>query len=134
MKFIGWTILVLVILASCGSSAEKSDKLVEEGVVLLYQSRFEEASELFLEAIDINPQNFEAYYYHGNCLANNREYRKAIDDFTKAIEINKNYAEAYANRGYMKSYLQDKEGACDDWKIAESLGMESMSDLTRHCD
>ena len=100
----------------------------------MYQSKYDEAIAIFTNAIDYNPENFEAYYYRGNCLANQRKYRKAIDDFSKALDYNSKYAEAYANRGQMKFYLQDRTGACEDWKMAESLGMDIMSDKTRHCD
>ena len=51
------------------------------------------------------------------------ELLKAIDDYSKAIELNPNYAGAYFSRGYVKHFfLKDERGACEDWKIAESMG------------
>ena len=101
----------LLFFASCGTSHEKSDILVEEGITKLYQSKFDEANDMFTKAIEYNAENFEAYYYRGNCKANKREYEDAIQDYSLAIKYNPNYAEAFANRGQMKFYLQDREAA-----------------------
>ena len=133
MRILSYFLIGTIFLSSCGLNHDKSDRLVEEGITKLYSSEFEEAERLFTEAIEYNPENFEAYYYRGNCKANKRKYQEAIEDFSVAIKYNSGYAQAFANRGQMKFYLNDQEAACEDWKIAESLGMDNMQDKTRHC-
>jgi len=125
--------VVLLLLVSCGSSTDKSEDAVDEGVVLLYQGKIDVALTFFNKAIRYNPENFEAYYYKGNCLANRRKYSEAILEYNKAIKHKPDYAEAFANRGEMEFYLGDRESACRDWRKAESLGMTEMSDKTRGC-
>lgn len=131
-KIISLFVLALLITA-CGPNPEKSDRLVEEGVLLAYYAKYDAAIETYTEAIKYNTENFEAYYYRGNAKASLRRYKEAIEDFSKAIEIHPKYADAYANRGQMKFYLDDNNGACDDWMVAERLGKPNMSDKTRFC-
>lgn len=126
-------VFTFLLLAGCGTNPEKSDKLVEEGAMLAYYAKFNEAIDKYTEAIKYNSENFEAFYYRANAKASLRQYEAAIDDLTAAIEIHPKYADAFANRGQMKFYLHDQEGACDDWKMAESLGKENMDDKTRFC-
>ncbi len=126
-------VLTLILTVSCGHDPVESDKLVEEGISLLYKGKNDEALSYFEKAIHYNPENFEAYFYKGNCLANKKKYREAIDEYSKAIKIKPNYAKAYANRGEMMFYLGDEVRACLDWKKAESLGMIELRDKTRGC-
>ena len=133
MKAIHFLPVILILLISCGHHPEKSDQLVEEGISLLYAGKNDRALAVFEEAIRYNPDNFEAHYYKGNCLANQRKYREAIDEYTQAIKIKPDYARAYANRGEMMFYLGDRDRACLDWQKAERLGMTEMSDKTKGC-
>ncbi len=125
--------MVLFLLVSCASSPEISEDALDEGVALLYQGKIDAAMIFFDKAILYNSENFEAYYYKGNCLANKKKYSKAILEYNKAIKYKPDYAEAFANRGEMEFYLGDRESACRDWRKAESLGMQDMSDKTRGC-
>ena len=53
-----------------------------------------------------------------------KNFSEAIDDYTKAIELDSNDAIAYGNRGINKDSIGDLSGACEDWKVAVSLGDE----------
>jgi tetratricopeptide (TPR) repeat protein len=133
MKNIFISFFIVFLFTGCGPNPEKSDRLVEEGVLLAHYAKFNEAIEIYTEAIEYNPDNFEAYYQRANANASLRNYKVAIEDYNRAIEIHPKYADAYANRGQIKFYLKDNEGACEDWKIAESLGKDNMEDKTRFC-
>ena len=126
-------ILFVMMLSACGPNPEKSDQLVEEGQMLVYYAKYSEAIDKYNEAIKYNPDNFEAYYYRGNARVSLRLYKEAEEDYTKAIKINPQYADAFANRGQIKFYQGDKDGACEDWLMAEKLGKPNMSDITRPC-
>ena len=49
----------------------------------------------FDEAIRLNPNLAEAYFYRGKCKSIERKHLEAISDFDKAISLNSNLAEAY---------------------------------------
>lgn len=133
MKNIFTSFFIVMIMAGCGPNLEKSDKLVEEGVLLNHYAKYSEAIAKFTEAVEYNSENFEAYFYRANANASLRKYKIAIEDYNQAIKIHPKYADAYANRGQMKFYLNDDDGACEDWKMAERLGKDNMDDKTRFC-
>ena len=43
------------------------------------------------------------------------------------------YGYAYLNRGIAKEMLRDNIGACEDWKKATQLGVESAKNYTGDC-
>ena len=43
------------------------------------------------------------------------------------------YAYAYIHRGSAKEMLRDMEGACDDWKKAQKLGLEAAEEYCTVC-
>jgi len=60
-------------------------------------NKYQEAINVYKQAIEINPDNSETYYNMGVALANLSEYEEVIDAFQKAIEINPDDSEAYLN-------------------------------------
>ena len=74
------------------------------------------------KAIEINPNDAEAYTGRGTIYANQNNFTQAISDFTKAIEINPNLAGAYYSRS--NSYYMEKEydKAWADLHKTEELG------------
>jgi tetratricopeptide (TPR) repeat protein len=82
----------------------------------------------YSKAIEIDPNNAEAYYRRGLAYAKQgqRDYNnkvlwnRAISDFSKAIEINARYAEAYNNRGLAYTANSDYDKAISDFtKVIE---------------
>jgi len=41
--------------------------------------------------------------------------------------------EAYVNRGMLLELKGDLEGACNDWKMAETLGIEASGEFLKEC-
>ena len=79
----------------------------------------------FTKVIEIQPENFEAYYERGNVYIHIEEedsdyqyYQLAIADFSKAIELKANYAEAYNRRGDVYYILKEPEKALEDYNKA----------------
>ena len=60
----------------------------------------------------------------GNVLFKLERYADAIEDFTVALIYQSNYAPAIYNRAMAKAKMKNKQGACEDIKLAEQLGME----------
>ena len=46
---------------------------------------------------------------------------KSLADYDRAIQLNPNYADAYNNRGNLKSTLDDKQSAIQDYQKAADL-------------
>jgi tetratricopeptide (TPR) repeat protein len=63
------------------------------------QNKFEEAVQAYNRAIEIDPQDAEAWNNKGTALGVLGRYDEAIQAFEKAIEINSSYAEAWYNMG-----------------------------------
>ncbi len=55
-----------------------------------------------------------------------KQYAEAEKAYSEIIDIDPSIDEAYANRGVTRQYLDDLVGACEDWKIASSLGSEKV--------
>lgn len=73
-------------------------KLIKKGLKYNYKkNNFEKAIQMFDKAIELNPNNANAYKYRGDVyMLTNLE--KAIEDYTKAIELKPNYISAYSSR------------------------------------
>jgi tetratricopeptide (TPR) repeat protein len=71
----------------------------------------------YTKSIAIDPK---CIYYNDRGISKYqlKDYEGAIADFTKSIELNPSYSCAYFNRGVIKIILNNKNGACEDWKNA----------------
>ncbi len=125
---------ILFIAVSCQSSADKSTEFFNAGLVYFEYNEYDAALLSFEESIKADPQNFEAYYYRGNCFLNMSDYDAAIVEFVKATEINSDYADAYANIGQAYFYLKDYQLACKYFQKAQDLGKYNLEDKLRHCN
>ena len=90
----------------------------EEGLKLYYEGNFNGAIKLYSEALEINPNYFEAYTNRGNAYGKLRQYEPALQDFNKSIGINPNYEWAYCNRGVVYYDLGQFERAIEDYTQA----------------
>jgi len=134
MKLCSLSLFVfLTILSSCGPNTDKSFQLVDNGTDLVYNNKNKEAKTMFEKALQLDSENYEAYYYLGNYYADKRNYKKAINYYDLAIKYNLHYADAYYNRGEAKFYLHDKKGACADWKLAKKNGKQNLEDKLKYC-
>ena len=135
MKFYTFFIVgLLIFIVSCQSSYNKSTEYFNQGLEHFEYNEYAEALVSFEECIKANPDNFEAYYYRGNCFLNLADYNSAIEEFVHATEINPNYAEAFSNMGQAYFYLGDYQLACKYFKIAHNLGKPNLEDKLRHCN
>ena len=91
-------------------SNQKSD----EGWKLWEQKDFNGAIKLFDEAIELNPQNAQAWYRRSSAYHLLKQYNLAIKDCDKAIELNPNYYDAYFLRYNAHACLKQYEMAIQD--------------------
>jgi tetratricopeptide (TPR) repeat protein len=89
-------------------------------------------------ALEIAPTFVSALLNRGSVKDDNGDYHGAIEDYDKAIALSDadelTRTRAYYNRGNAKLHLNDKSGACADWKIALQRGEQDAQVLIdKHC-
>ena len=85
---------------------------------------YDKAIEEFNKAIEINPNDANAYNNRGFAYGMIGNLDQAIEDYNKAIEINPKLAEAYHDRGVAYFGKKEYDKAWQDVHMAESLGYE----------
>ena len=82
----------------------------------------------------MDPKNTFAFYNRGNSKTDLGSYSEAIKDFTKSIALKPDYARAYFNRAIAKQHINDKAGACSDFRKAEKLGYsKAKEEIKKNC-
>lgn len=69
------------------------------GNILSRQKKYQEAEDIFLNAINLKPDYTSAYSNLGNCYLAQKKYKQAINAYKKAITLNPHYVEAHYNLG-----------------------------------
>ncbi len=110
-------IWIAVFLMSPNVWAKEEDAF-DKGLKLIGQQRYDEAIQAFSTAIEIIPQDYQAYNYRGVAWALKGNYDKALADYNKALEIRPRYAEAYNNRGFARTQHGDLSNALNDYARA----------------
>ena len=77
------------------------------------------------KAIEINPENYNAYNVRGIANENLKRYEQAIADYGKAIDINSKNDVIYANRGKVYFKLEQYEQAIADYNKAIEINPQS---------
>ena len=96
---------------------------------------FERGLSKYSKAIELNPNDSDAYVNRGISKYVLQDYQGAIADYSKAIELNPNLSEAYNNRGISKYMLNQKNSACLDWSKAGELGAEdAYKNIKKYCN
>lgn len=91
------------------------------GNSLFYQRKIEEATQVYQEAISLNPQYGLAYNALGFLHASQGQWDEAIGQYQKALEINPDYAEALKNLGESLWKKGNTAEATNTWKKALEL-------------
>jgi hypothetical protein len=88
--------------------------------VILGKREFDQARE-FNAAIELNPDNADAYFNRGDAYDEIGEYEKAIADYSKAIELKPGDALAYFNRGNAYGEIREYGKAIADYSRVVEL-------------
>ena len=75
-------------------------------------------------AIELKPNDADAYFGRGLSHSGNKDFNSAVADYSQAILLNPDTAEAYANRGEAWLHLRDWEKAKSDLMIAKEKGLD----------
>ena len=94
----------------------KADKKDYKGAIANYN-----------QALQINPNNPDAYFRRGAAYNELKDYPTAFKDFEQVIRLTPKNAIAYAYRGYIRAQLKDYQGALADGEKAISLNDDPKS-------
>ncbi|MEW6027463.1 MAG: tetratricopeptide repeat protein [Planctomycetota bacterium] len=90
----------------------RAELLMDQGYKYFKQGKLDQAIEAYMQVIDLNPQNAEAYYRRGNAYLEQKNTALALADYDESIKITPRNAPAYAGRGLVYLYLND-HAKCD---------------------
>jgi len=90
----------------------------------LYDKKGDRAKAIsyYKKAINADSSNYVAFNNLGFISYQSKEYESAIGYYNAAIEVNPNYSSCIRNRADAKLAKGDRNGACQDIKLAASLG------------
>jgi len=98
--------------------------LVFRGTRSMAEKKYPEAMEVFKEAIKLNPQDANLYYYLGVSAYFSGDAKQAVDYLQKAAELNPSDPEIYFNLGVNQFSLGDYKNAVESLQKAEALNPE----------
>jgi tetratricopeptide (TPR) repeat protein len=74
----------------------------------LYRKKiYRKALQEFDKAIELDPNNYRAYFWRGRVYIKVKRYREATVDFQMVIKLKPDYAEAYDNLGWLHMQLEE---------------------------
>jgi tetratricopeptide (TPR) repeat protein len=82
------------------------------------QGKFKDAIILFSKTIELQPENYYAWYNRGIAKSKLNRYEEALLDFEQVIKLDAEYKKGYLNRGIAKRHLTDYEGAKSDYSYS----------------
>ena len=81
--------------------ARLAKKHVRKGYDHYKENRFKLAKEELSRAIEINPENAEAYFWRARTSIRMGQYSEAIGDLREVVDLNPSYSPAYDNLGWL---------------------------------
>ncbi|RAM51979.1 MAG: hypothetical protein C6Y22_08655 [Hapalosiphonaceae cyanobacterium JJU2] len=120
-SMIAFVVVALVVFFSRPSSERQVENLLTQAQNKYDKGEYQGATEDYTKAIDIAPNNVEAYIGRGNAHAYLKNYKAAMNDYTQVIRLAKEEADAYMNRAVVRCALGDKQGTIQDYQKAASL-------------
>ena len=102
-------------------AANDAEEHISRGIAYRREEKFEPAMAEFEQAVNIDPDNADAWYHHGLAWGLMGEHGRAVADFTRAIALAPEYADAYNCRGYALLCMGEYRLALRDLEQASRL-------------
>jgi len=95
--------------------------LIQKGLASHRQGRLIEAERIYKQALEIDPDHFDALQLLGVLYGQDKNFEQAIAFLDNAIQINPNHADSYANLG--KAFMATKQfhGAVKSYQYANAI-------------
>ncbi|MCX6746139.1 MAG: tetratricopeptide repeat protein [Candidatus Parcubacteria bacterium] len=100
---------------------KKIDAILKEGKDLSEKERFEESEKKYLEVLNIEPKNIEAYRGLGDIYLFQKQYEEAKQTFSHIIKLDKSDSFAFFELAEVNEKLQQPEQALANLKKALEL-------------
>ena len=101
--------------------ALRAELAFQQGNVFMMLGQIEMAIEVYSHAIELNPNNADAYSNRGATYRKKGDFDRAIDDYNTVIQLKPDYAQAYFNRGTAYGRKGDFDRAIEDFNKAIQL-------------
>jgi tetratricopeptide (TPR) repeat protein len=95
---------------------------VNRGVILMLRGELGSAMQDFDAAAQLKPDLGEAWVNRGSALIRQRRFAEGVSDIEKGLALGTSKPErAYFNRGVAREWLDDPQGAYEDYRQAARL-------------
>ena len=91
------------------------------GAIAFQNKNYLEAVHTFNKIIQINSNNFQAFYNKGNALLGLKKFEEAFKSYNQAIKIKPDYKQAYNNRGIVLKELKRIKEALENYNQAITI-------------
>jgi len=91
------------------------EQWLDDGTSHYNAKEYQKALTDYDRAIQLDPQDADAYYNRGLVYYNLKEYQKAIADYDRALQLNPQHVGAYYNRGLVYDDLKEYQKAISDY-------------------
>jgi tetratricopeptide (TPR) repeat protein len=108
-------------MLGCSSKHYEAETFVKKGIENIEIGKPDDAINDFNRAIELDPENADAYCNRGYAKSSKGDLDGAILDYSQALEIDPKNAWAYGNRGLARGDKGDFDGAIADDNQALSL-------------
>ncbi|HEY6534227.1 MAG TPA: tetratricopeptide repeat protein [Candidatus Nitrosocosmicus sp.] len=100
------------------------DENKQKEIVIPINDNNNEAIECYNKALEINPQNADAFFNKAQALSTLEKYSEAIECYNKALEINSNDINALCTKSwYIANYLPTRLNEASD-AIKKAIGLD----------
>jgi len=125
---------ILAIILTSGGTSE-SEKRYEDGVAALQAGRYDDAIDLFGEAIDLDTEFAPAYVARAQAYWGTGKFEDGLDDANEAIDLDPEdvnvLADAYVTRAQLQLPLERTDEAIEDADEAIELNPPDLNILAR---
>jgi tetratricopeptide (TPR) repeat protein len=113
---------IAISLAGCSTSAQSKARYLEQGQKYLKESKFQEASLEFRNAIQIDDKLGDAHWGLAQAYEGLQRYNEMVDEMRKAVALDPNNLDARLKLGNV--YLSGSQGRADIIAESEKLAKE----------
>lgn len=119
-RFIAIIIFIICLNLSLPSFASDTSAKTycDSGLTKIELKDYKNALADYTKAIQLEPNNYDAYLGRGKVERLLKDYNNSIKDYTKAIELNPSDYKGYAGRGVSKFELKNYADSIDDYTKA----------------
>jgi tetratricopeptide (TPR) repeat protein len=106
------------------NQVQQTSLLLELGNLQISAEEYKEAIRTFDKVIEINPDEYSAWFYKGYILQKLERYEEAVESYTRSIKIKPDLHYLWHRRGDVLKQLERYEEALDNYNYAQEVDSE----------